>query len=54
MGMFDKIIKGTYQVRVRCLNCGREGFTDILKGTPTSEISSKRCNVCGVTSLEVI
>lgn len=55
MGMFDKMLKGTYQVKVKCVNCLRVGFADFIKGTSIGQaIESRACNNCGCIALELV
>lgn len=53
--IFDKFIKGTYQAKVRCSNCGREGYAEFIKGTILKEaINVRPCRNCGTPNLSLV
>lgn len=54
MGMFDRFIKGTYQAKVKCSNCKKEGYAELIKGQPLDSIESRPCKNCGCMGLELV
>lgn len=57
MSIFQNIIKGTYEGKIICGNCGKTSTVKIPRGTPADEwIKSDKshCPICGCRLSEEI
>jgi DNA-directed RNA polymerase subunit RPC12/RpoP len=55
MGFIKKFMAGTYEVKMRCLNCNSKVIIKIPKGITIKEFLEDKkalCNYCGCDTME--